>query len=250
MKKRLLLITLGLVLAFSMSGCKDKAKDTSNDVKEEQRKNVTGTDEETGEKYYLLADFENYFECTQVKYAASFGTVTEINKKDEPDKVTNGEQSVKLEILGTEETWRHRKPSMRITTTNGFFNQTTNFSDMSKLTFDIYNAQDYEASIRFFVDDKIDPQVTFEDQVLTNANHEFTIIQIIDLEPNSWNHIELNAEDMKLVRYDENGKAYYVYGEEALAAVGGFHIQFDRGELHEEQEVFYFDNVRAYLKNK
>ncbi len=250
MKKRLLLITLGLVLAFSMSGCKDKAKKTSDDVQEEQRKNVIGTDEETGEQYYLLADFENYFECTQVKYEASFGTITEISKEDEPDMVTNGEQSVKLEILGTEETWRQRKPSMRITTTGGFFNQTTDFSNMSRLTFDIYNAQDYEASIRFYVDEQIDPRSTFPDQVHTNSNYEYTIIQIIDLEPNSWNHIELNAEDMRVVRYDTEGKAYNVYGAEALGAVGAFHIQFDRGELHEEQEVFYFDNVRAYLKSE
>ncbi len=250
MKKRLVLLALGLVLAFSFSGCKEKDKEVSGGSQEEQRKNVMGTDEETGEKYYLLADFENYYECTQVKYAAAFGTITEISKDEEPDMVTNGEQSVKLEILGTEETWRQRKPSMRITTTNGFFNQTTDFSNMSKLTFDIYNAQDYEACIRFFVDDKIDPQVTFEDQVLTNVNHEFTIVDIIDLKPNSWNHIELDAKDMRLVRYDENGKSYYVYGADALAAVGGFHIQFDRGELHEEQEVFYFDNVRAYLKSE
>ncbi len=250
MKRRLYLVTLSLILAFSFGACKDKSKSTSQKADEVQRKNVIGTDEETGEQYYLLADFENYFECTQVKYAASFGTVTEISKKDEPDMVPNGEQSVKLEILGTEETWRQRKPSMRITTTNGFFNQTTNFSDMSRLTFDIYNAQDYEASIRFFLDDKIDPQVTFEDQVLTNSNYEYNIITIIDLEPNSWNHIELDAAEMKLLRYDTEGKPYYVYGEEALAGIGGFHIMFDRGELHEEQEVFYFDNVRAYLKDK
>ena len=248
MKKRYLILALGLLLALSFSGCKNK--ETSKNVDGEQRSNVVGTDEETGEKYYLLADFENYFECTQVKYGASFGTVTEINKKDEPDMVPNGEQSVKLEILGTEETWNQRKPAMRISTTSGFFNQTTDFSDMSRLTFDIYNAQDYEASIRFFVDDKIDPRSTFEDRVQTNANYEYNIIQIIDLKPNSWNHIEIDAEDMKLVQYDKEGKAYNIYGAEALAAVGGFCIQFDRGELHEEQEVFYFDNVRAYLKSE
>lgn len=248
MKKRLLLITLGLVLAFSMSGCKGKDKKVSEEVTEEHRSNVIEKDEETGEEYYLLADFEDYYECTQVKYGASFGTVTEIKKADEPDMVPNGDQSVKLEILGVEETWQQRKPSMRISTTNGFFNQTTNFANMTKFTFDIYNAQDYEACIRFYVDERIDPRDTFADRVATNANFEYNIIQIFDLKPNSWNHIEIDAEDIRQLRYDTEGKPYNVYGADALQTVGAFYIEFDRGELHEEQEVFYFDNVRAYMK--
>lgn len=248
MKKRLLLITLGLVLAFSMSGCKGKDKKVSEEVTEEHRSNVIEKDEETGEEYYLLADFEDYYECTQVKYGASFGTVTEIKKADEPDMVPNGDQSVKLEILGVEETWQQRKPSMRISTTNGFFNQTTNFANMTKFTFDIYNAQDYEACIRFYVDERIDPRDTFADRVATNANFEYNIIQIFDLKPKSWNHIEIDAEDIRQLRYDTEGKPYNVYGADALQTVGAFHIEFDRGELHEEQEVFYFDNVRAYMK--
>ena len=248
MKKRLLLITLGLVLAFSMSGCKGKDKKVSEEVTEEHRSNVIEKDEETGEEYYLLADFEDYYECTQVKYGASFGTVTEIKKADEPDMVPNGDQSVKLEILGVEETWQQRKPSMRISTTNGFFNQTTNFANMTKFTFDIYNAQDYEACIRFYVDERIDPRDTFADRVATNANFEYNIIQIFDLKPHSWNHIEIDAEDIRQLRYDTEGKPYNVYGADALQTVGAFYIEFDRGELHEEQEVFYFDNVRAYMK--
>ena len=248
MKKRLLLITLGLVLAFSMSGCKGKDKKVSEEVTEEHRSNVIEKDEETGEEYYLLADFEDYYECTQVKFGASFGTVTEIKKADEPDMVPNGDQSVKLEILGVEETWQQRKPSMRISTTNGFFNQTTNFANMTKFTFDIYNAQDYEACIRFYVDERIDPRDTFADRVATNANFEYNINQIFDLKPNSWNHIEIDAEVIRQLRYDTEGKPYNVYGADALQTVGAFYIEFDRGELHEEQEVFYFDNVRAYMK--
>ena len=50
MKKRLLLITLGLVLAFSMSGCKGKDKKVSEEVTEEHRSNVIEKDEETGEE--------------------------------------------------------------------------------------------------------------------------------------------------------------------------------------------------------
>ena len=38
------------------------------------------------------------------------------------------------------------------------------------------------------------------------------------------------------------------YGADALEAVGGFHITFDRGELHEHPQQFYIDNIRAYIQ--
>ena len=237
-------------MLFSLAACgkKDATETGTDNVSTgEQRKNVVEVDKETGEEYYLLADFENYFECTQVKYAASFGKVTQIKKSENPDLVTYGEQSVKLEILGTESSWNFREPNMRFSTNTGFFNLTSDFSNMSRLTFDIYNAQDYEAAIRFYIDANISPRNTMVSRTSLNLNNAFTRETEIFLKP-GWNHIEIPAEEMKLVAYDDEGKAYYQYGEDVLKGVGGFHIQFDRGEIHEEQEVFYFDNLRAYLK--
>ena len=69
------------------------------------------------------------------------------------------------------------------------------------------------------------------------------------MEPNSWNHIEIDAEDIRILRHGANGP-YFVYGAEALEVVGGFYLHFDRGELHEEPEVFYIDNVRAYISEE
>lgn len=250
MKKKIIAITFVLLIVL-LSACKEKEQvDNEQQPKAEQRTNVKETDAQTGEEYYLLADFENYFECSQVSYIASFGTVTQISKEEEPDMVPYGNQSVKLEILGTEESWRLRRPTMRFYNGNGFFNETTDFSNLSKISFDIYNAQDYEASIRFYVDSLIKRTENQLLNIFTNTDYKFNVVNVIDLKPNSWNHIEIDANDIRAVKYDGQAKPYFVYGEEALKVVGGFNIEFDRGEIHEEAEVFYFDNLRAYLKSE
>lgn len=246
----LLLLTISAVLAVVLINSNKKTANDDSTAKEEQRTNVKEKDDETGEEYYLLADFENYFECSQVSYIASFGTVTQISKEEEPDMVPYGNQSVKLEILGTEESWRQRRPTMRFFNGNGFFNATTDFSNMSKISFDIYNAQDYEASIRFYIDSSIKRTNSQLLNIFTNTDYKYNTVNVIDLKPNSWNHIEIPAEDIRAVKYDEQAKAYFVYGSEALEVVGGFNIEFDRGEIHEETEIFYFDNLRAYMKNE
>ena len=248
MRKRIIVCVLVFLMATLTACGTKKAVKEDETPKEEQRKNVIETDEDTGEEYYLLADFENYFECSQVNYIASFGTVTEVTKEEEPDMVPYGNQSVKLKILGTESSWKLRRPTMRVETGSAFFDKTTDFSNMSRLTFDIYNAQDYEASIRFWIDGEISNGYSQIMSIFTNTDYQYNIVNIIDLKPNSWNHIEIPAEEIRKVQYDESGKPYFVYGEEALKEVGGFDFEFDRGEVHEEQEVFYFDNVRAYLK--
>ena len=250
MKKKIIPLLLCVVVLTALTACAGKkpaGADVKTEASDERRSNVKETDKETGEEYYLLGDFENYYECTQVKYQGSFGKVTEIKKSEEPDMVTYGKQSAKLEILGTEQTWRQRNPILRLATTSAFFNETTNFTDLSRLTFDIYNAMDYEVTIRFYVDVKVDPQWTIEDQHQTNDNYEYCITNKIVLEPNQWNHVEIQAEDMKIVKNDADQKPYLAYGEEALEMVGAFCLMFDRGELHEEQQVYYIDNVRAYL---
>lgn len=251
MKKKILSIMLCFITVCSLIACSGE-KPVQGDAEgekalSERRSNVKETDSETGEEYYLLADFENYYECSQVKYEASFGDVIQINKLEEPDMVPYGEQSVRLEICGTEQTWHSRVPNMRFSTNSGFFNLFTDFSDMSKLTFDIYNGQDYSTTIRFYMDSNVNPRTTYADRMLLNDNYEFCITNRIELEPNAWNHVEIPASEIKTVQHDLEGKPYHVYGAEALQMVGAFCISFDRGELHEETQIYYIDNMRAYM---
>lgn len=157
--------------------------------------------------------------------------------------VTYGEQSVKLDIFGSEETWFKIRPSMGFDVNSGFFNLTSNFSNMSRFTFDIYNGQDYEVTIRVCNGDG-------EERAFINDNYSLSKTVKVDLQPKQWTHVEIPAEDFKFVKYDNSAQPYLVSGAEALEDVSYLLIMFDRGELHENGQIYYVDNVRAYLKNE
>lgn len=248
MKKWISLLLIFCV-ALGLCACgQENVQETQPEVtEEEQRSNVIGTDAETGKTYYLLADFENYYEASQLGLYADFGTIDLVSRADEPEMVTNGEASAHITISGNESSWMKRRPNLRISTTTGFFNYTTDFSDMEYLALDIYNCQDYEVEIRFYMNPGIDPNNTMEDRYATHPNNPYNIIHSVFLQPQQWNYLRIPAEEFKLVAYDDSGVRYLKYGADALEAVGGFHITFDRGELHEQPQQFYMDNVRAYL---
>ncbi len=252
MKKALSLILVTaclLCLCACTTGGADAPLQTQpqEDTEQERRSNVIETDPENGQTYYLLGDFEDYYEATQIKYSADFGTVEVVNKEEQSDKVTNGNGSIHVTISGNESTWFKRRPNMRISTTSAFFSYTTDFSDMEKLTLDVYNCQDYEVEIRFYLSQSIDPRSTIEDRYFTNPQNPHTIIVSRMLQPGQWNHLEIAADEFTAVDYDEAGQRYSLRGAEALQVTGGFHITFDRAELYDVPQEFYIDNVRAYL---
>ncbi len=239
-----------MISCVSCGGITEQATNKKETEKEviEKRTNVIEVDEKTEETYYLLADFENYWECTQLKYENTLGKVTQIKKSENPDMVTYGKQSARLDIEGTAGTWHVLSPTMRISTTNAFFNLTTNFSNMERLTFDIYNAQDYETAIRFYIGPVV-TQYTMG-RLGKNMNDPDNTMLVIDLKPQQWNHIEIDASEIRTTATDANGQVYFVYGAEALGVVGAFLIEFDRADLHEKKQVYYVDNVRAYINEE
>jgi len=247
--KKILCLILAVLWLFTLSACNGAQSETptATQPEEEQISNVVETDE-NGQTYYLLADFENYYEASQLGLFADFGTMELISRQDQPDMVTNGEASAHITISGNESSWMKRRPNLRISTTTGYFNYTTDFSDMEYLALDIYNCQDYEVEIRFYVHAAIDPSNVMEDRYATHPNNPYNIIYSVYLQPQQWNNLKIPAEEFKQVAYDEHGARYMKYGADALEAVGGFHITFDRGELHEDPQQFYIDNVRAYIK--
>ena len=247
--KKILCLILALLCFFTLSACNGEQPETpaANQPEEEQRSNVVETDE-NGQTYYLLADFENYYEASQLGLFADFGTMELISRQNDAEMVTNGEGSAHITISGNESSWLKRRPNLRISTTTGYFNYTTDFSDMEYLALDIYNCQDYEMEIRFYVNPSIDANNTMEDRYSTHPNNPYNIVYSVFLQPQQWNNLKIPAEEFKQVAYDDNGARYLKYGAEALEAVGGFHITFDRGELHENPQQFYMDNVRAYIQ--
>ena len=247
--KKILCLVLAVLWLFTLSACNGEQPETpaATEPEAEQRINVIETDE-NGQTYYLLADFENYYEASQLGLFADFGTMELVSRQQQPEMVTNGEASAHITISGNESSWLKRRPNLRISTTTGFFNYTTDFSDMEYLALDIYNCQDYEVEIRFYVNPSIDANNTMEDRYATHPNNPYNIVYSVLLQPQQWNNLKIPAEEFKQVAYDDNGARYMKYGADALEAVGGFHITFDRGELHENPQQFYIDNVRAYVK--
>ena len=247
--KKILCLILALLCFLTLSACKSEQPETpaATEPEAEQRSNVVEKDE-NGQTYYLLADFENYYEASQLGLFADFGTMDLVSRQEQPEMVTNGEASAHITISGNESSWLKRRPNLRISTTTGYFNYTTDFSDMEYLALDVYNCQDYEVEIRFYVNPSIDANNTMEDRYATHPNNPYNIVYSVYLQPQQWNNLKIPAEEFKQVAYDDNGARYMKYGADALEAVGGFHITFDRGELHENPQQFYIDNIRAYIQ--
>ncbi len=251
--KKVLSLILATVCLLYLCACTADDKDTTGQTQPQetpeqvQRSNVIDVDPENGQTYYLLGDFEDYYEATQVKYSADFGTIEVVGKDQQPDKVTYGNSSIHVTIAGNETTWFKRRPNMRLSTTNSFFHYTTDFSNMEKLTLDIYNCQDYEVEIRLYLSQAINATNVLEDRYFTNPQNPDTIIISRVLQPGQWNHLEIAADEFKAVTYDSTGKRQMLCGAQALVATGGFHITFDRAELHDVPQEFYIDNIRAYL---
>ena len=247
--KKILCLILALLCFLTLSACKSEQPETpaATEPEAEQRSNVVEKDE-NGQTYYLLADFENYYEASQLGLFADFGTIDLVSRQEQPEMVTNGEAAGHITISGNESSWLKRRPNLRISTTTGYFNYTTDFSDMEYLALDIYNCQDYEVEIRFYVNPSIDATNTMEDRYATHPNNPYNIVYSVYLQPQQWNNLKIPAEEFKQVAYDDNGVRYMKYGADALEAVGGFHITFDRGELHENPQQFYIDNIRAYIQ--
>ena len=223
--KKILCLILAALWLFILSACNGEQPETpaATQPEEEQRSNVVEVDE-NGQTMEL------------------------VSRQDQPEMVTNGETCAHITISGNESSWLKRRPNLRVSTTTGFFNYTTDFSDMEYLALDIYNCQDYEVEIRFYVNPSIDANNTMEDRYATHPNNPYNIVYSVLLQPQQWNNLKIPAEEFKQVAYDDNGARYMKYGADALEAVGGFHITFDRGELHENPQQFYIDNIRAYIQ--
>ena len=162
--------------------------------------------------FYILADFETYGEVIQPLYGNSFGKVKMIT---DSQYVKRGKQPVRLEIAGTEFETGTTNPYIGFYTNSRYF-QKSDFSDCDYLEIDIFNAQDEDATIMFstyhFVPNYPDKQLT------------------IVLQP-GWNDVIIDASKIWQIEKVEE-----------------FMFVFDRGELHEERQVFYMDNFRAHKK--
>lgn len=242
MRNRILVFFLCVSLVFSFAGCKDRqSQETSGQntqpnavTKEKHRSNVIEYDDEIGLDYYLIGDFEDYFECSQVKYTG--GKMTQIKKSENPDLVTYGNQSLQIMVPAGES-----DVSLRMATDTAYFNATTDFSNLSKVTFDVYNAQAESRSVRFYLNRFVrtatsDGTWNYAWEDIWHDDNQYSTSFRFDLNPNGWTHIEITAQEFA-------GKH-----QSDLSQVDGFYVEFEDGRLYDTDQIYYLDNVRVYIE--
>lgn len=242
MKKRILALLLLVCLMLCVVGCGGK-KTSQNDEKQpekvdipEKRSNVMEYDDETGEYYYLLGDFESYFECSQVKYTG--GKMTQIQKSENPDLVTNGEQSLMVTVPAGES-----DVSLRMATDTAFFNETTDFYNLNRISFDVYNAQSEVRSVRFYLNRFMrtatsDGTWNYKWEDIWHDDNQYSTSFRFDIEPEKWTHIEITAEE------------FAAKHQEDLSQIDAFIVAFEDGRLFDTDQSYYLDNVRVYISEE
>ena len=237
MKKRILAALVFASLLLCFAGCQNRQSQTvqpNATQKEKQRSNVMEFDQETGEAYYLIGDFENYFECSQVKYTG--GKMAQIKKSEHPELVTYGQQSLQIVVLAGES-----DVSLRMATDTAFFNETTDFSNLTRVSFDVYNAQDEVRTVQFYLNRFMrtatsDGTWNFAWEDIWHDDNMYSTAFRFELTPNGWTHIEITAQDFANKNQPD------------LSQVDGFYVEFEDGRLFDTDQIYYLDNVRVYIE--
>jgi hypothetical protein len=132
--------------------------------------------------------------------------------------VKTGNQSIRIDVLGRE-TWiwnNFDRPKFEIYTDSPFV-QKMNYSQYNEFRISVYNAMDYKVKLDFSVNES--------DSTLGNK-------RVFFLE-SGWNELRIDIDPLIYS---------HVHG---ITNISKFVFYFDRGELHDETEVVYFDNFRA-----
>lgn len=212
-------ITLLLAVIFCLALLTSCGK-RETDNKEEEWMPETESSNVFDGGCYMLADFETYMQCAQIRYGATFGKVTRITDKN---FVTHGSYSIKCEVFGREEVSKPKaSPYIKISTASQYFKK-SDFTDCDAFLFDIYNAMPEVLSFWFCIS-------------------EINVKRRVDLTP-GWNYVEIPADASAFT--PDFGIEIPEY---LIRDISSFIFIFDRGELHEQAQTFYFDNFRARKK--
>ena len=176
--------------------------------------------------YYQLADFESYEETIQNKFIGNAELALSSVAK-------NGNYSLKVAVQPGQD-----GETVWIPTTSKYFSATTNFSGASKITFMVYNAQNADSTVRFYLNtynrsgDVYNDGTYYKDSAdIWHDDHPSDTSFRFTLAP-GWNEITINAVDI---------------GTDYLSYVGAFIIAFDSGVGYDATQVFYLDDVRVYM---
>ena len=162
--------------------------------------------------------------------------MSQIKKSENPELVTYGNQSLQIVVPAGES-----DVSLRMATDTAFFNATTDFSNLSKVTFDVYNAQDEGRTVQFYLNRFMrtatsDGTWNYAWEDIWHDDNQYSTSFRFDLNPNGWTHIEITAQDFANKLQPD------------LSQVDGFYVEFEDGRLYDTDQTYYLDNVRVYIE--
>ena len=82
---------------------------------------------------------------------------------------------------------------------------------------------------------------------LDELTKKYETRKFIKSDPIQFPHKFKTKEDIEIAAFISS---LFAFGRRDVFIKKLNYLFFDRSEIHEEQEVFYFDNLRAYLKNE
>lgn len=177
-------------------------------------KYTTNTWREVSQNSYMIADYEDVYECNNLRFGSSYFGKVSISDEQK----TNGEYSLKTEVYG----YGIKLPVNReipelclllkdITELkeNPLLDIGTDLTEYSYVSFDVYNAMDKTYYAYFSINHG--RQVTLELK-------------------SGWNHFEISFDDYKYSDFDE---------------IQFMSFYFQRWEIAKEKQVYYIDNVRV-----
>lgn len=197
--KKIIIVMLSLLMCLSVSsivGCKEKEAGT------------------------LVSGFETYDELINMRYLNDFGSAKLTTDKK---YVTEGEHAVHLQINGDYKT--NRNPAMGLVLGTRY--EKTDYSDVEKISVDVYNDNDFTANIYFqyLTKGKNGPLLSSENKVELPAKKMTTAVFEIDRDFLS-----------KLLRIDQ---------------VLQLRLVFDRATSYRQSyRSFYLDNLRYHVTDE
>ena len=168
----------------------------------------------------LVSSFETYDELINMRWLNDFGSA---KLTDDEQYVTEGEHAVHLQVNGNYKT--NRNPAMGLVLGTRY--EKTDYSDVEKITVDVYNDNDFTANIYF--------------QYLTKSNDTPLL--------SSENKVELPAKTMTTAEFSIDRD--FLSKMLRLNQVLQLRLVFDRPtEYMQPYRSFYVDNLRYHTTNE
>ena len=207
-------IILGIVACFVGCGGVEEGNVVTYQDSRVPEKYATNQWREIDKNSYMIADYEDVYECNNLRFGSSYFGKVSISDEQK----SNGKYSLKTEVYGygVKLPVNREIPELCILLKditglkeNPLLDIGTNLMEYTYVSFDIYNAMDKTYYAYFSINQSA--QVTLELQ-------------------SGWNSFEIAYDNPKLSDFEE---------------IKSLNFYFQRWEIAQEKQVYYIDNIRV-----